>query len=259
MTGADIGAAQAMLPALMLAALRPGAAFMAAPVFSAPQVPLFLRFVLALAVGVPALGVARIFLPAEGLVSVAGIVLIIGEIVIGLALGFSLQIGFASTAIAGEAIGNAMGLGFAATIDPMSGHGTPALGQVLTVLATLLFLSINGHLAFIIVIVDSYRLIPLGGGLISAESVGALVALGGAMFAASVTLALPVVTGVILIQLVMALLARSAPALNLFAVGLPAAALGGLVLFAFAVPTMGHAVSRHLIATLESSMALIAQ
>ncbi len=242
-----------MLPALMLASIRPGAAFLAAPVFGAPQVPLLLRFVLALAVGVPGAQVALVALPAGGIVSVAGVALIIGEIVIGLALGFALQAGFAATGIAGEAIGNAMGLGFAATIDPMSGHGSPAIGQVLTLLATLLFLSIDGHLAFVTVIIESYRALPVGGGLLSREAAGAVVAMGGAMFAASVTLALPVVTGVILIQLVMATLARSAPALNLFAVGLPAALLAGLLLLAFATPVIGTAVTRQLIATLEDT------
>jgi flagellar biosynthesis protein FliR len=246
-----------MLPALMLASIRPGAAFLAAPVFGAPQVPVLLRFVLAVAVGVPGAMVATVVLPSGGMVSVAGFVLVIGEILIGLALGFALQTGFAATSIAGEAIGNAMGLGFAATIDPMSGHGTPAIGQVLTILATLLFLSMDGHLAFISVIIESYRALPVGGGLLSADAAGAVVTLGGAMFAASVTLALPVVTGVILIQLVMALLARSAPALNLFAVGLPAALLGGLVLFAFATPVIGSAVTRHLIATLEDSARIV--
>jgi flagellar biosynthesis protein FliR len=233
-----------MLPALMLASVRPGAAFLAAPVFGAPQVPVLLRFVLAVAVGVPGAMVATIILPAGGMVSVAGFALVIGEILIGLALGFALQTGFAATSIAGEAIGNAMGLGFAATI-------------VLTILATLLFLSMDGHLAFISVIIESYRALPVGGGLLSADAVGAIVRLGGAMFAASATLALPVVTGVILIQLVMALLARSAPALNLFAVGLPAALLGGLVLFAFATPVIGSAVTRHLIATLEDSARIV--
>jgi flagellar biosynthesis protein FliR len=246
-----------MLPALMLASIRPGAAFLAAPVFGAPQVPVLLRFVLAVAVGVPGAMVATVVLPSGGMVSVAGFALVIGEILIGLALGFALQTGFAATSIAGEAIGNAMGLGFAATIDPMSGHGTPAIGQVLTILATLLFLSMDGHLAFISVIIESYRALPVGGGLLSADAVGAVVTLGGAMFAASVTLALPAVTGVILIQLVMALLARSAPALNLFAVGLPAALLGGLVLFAFATPVIGSAVTRHLIATLEDSARIV--
>jgi flagellar biosynthesis protein FliR len=237
----------------MLASIRPGAAFLAAPVFGAPQVPVLLRFVLAVAVGVPGAMVATIILPPDGFVSVAGFALIVGEIIIGLALGFALQTGFAATAIAGEAIGNAMGLGFAATIDPMSGSGTPALGQVLTILATLLFLSMDGHLAFITVVIESYRALPVGGGLLSGDAAQAIVRLGGAMFAASVILALPVVTGVILIQLVMALLARSAPALNLFAVGLPAALLGGLVLFAFATPMLGGAIQRTLVATLEES------
>ncbi len=246
-----------MLPALMLASIRPGAAFLAAPVFGAPQVPVLLRFVLAVAVGVPGVLVATVVLPPGGLGSMAGLALILGEVIIGIALGFALQTGFAATSIAGEAIGNAMGLGFAATIDPMSGHGSPALGQVLTILATMLFLTMDGHLAFITVIIDSYRALPVGRGLLSADAAGAVVALGGAMFAAAVTLALPVVTGVILIQLVMAMLARSAPALNLFAVGLPAALLGGLVLFAFATPVIGSAVTRHLIATLEESARIV--
>lgn len=242
-----------MLPALMLASIRPGAAFLAAPVFGAPQVPVLLRFILAVAVGVPGSLLATVVLPPGGMASVAGLALIFGEIIIGLALGFALQIGFAATSIAGETIGNAMGLGFASTIDPMSGSGTPAIAQVLTILATLLFLSIDGHLAFITIILESYRALPVGGGLLSAAATLAVVQLGGAMFAASVVLALPVVTGVILIQLVMALLARSAPALNLFAVGLPAALLGGLLLFAFALPIMGQAVTRTLIVSLEQT------
>ena len=246
-----------MLPALMLASIRPGAAFLAAPVFGAPQVPLLLRFILAVAVGVPGSMLATVILPPEGIASVAGVVLIIGEIILGLALGFALQTGFAATSIAGEAIGNAMGLGFAATIDPMSGTGTPAIGQVLTILATLLFLSMDGHLAFITVILESYRALPIGGALLSAGAVQAIINLGGAMFAASVVLALPVVTGVILIQLVMALLARSAPALNLFAVGLPAALLGGLILFAFAIPVLGGAITRSLVANLEDTAQVI--
>ena len=248
-----------MLPALMLASIRPGAAFLAAPVFGAPQVPVLLRFVLAVAVGVPGSLLATVILPPDGIASVAGFALIIGEIIIGLALGFALQTGFAATSIAGEAIGNAMGLGFAATIDPMSGSGTPAIGQVLTILATLLFLSMDGHLAFITVVIESYRALPVGGGLLSTDAVGAVVKLGGAMFAASVVLALPVVTGVILIQLVMALLARSAPALNLFAVGLPAALLGGLLLFAFAMPMLGQAITRSLVATLEDTARIAAR
>lgn len=246
-----------MLPALMLASIRPGAAFVAAPVFGMTQVPVILRFILAIAVGVPASQIADILLPAEGLASLSGILLIAGEVVIGLALGFALQLGFAAASIAGEAIGNAMGLSFASTIDPLSGHGTPAVSQILSVLATLLFLSIDGHLAFVMVVVESYAALPIGGGLISANAVGSVVMMGGAMFAAAVTLAFPVVAGVILIQLVMALLARTAPALNLFAVGLPAALLGGLVLFAFAMPAIGHAVVRTLMMTLEQTAGLV--
>lgn len=243
-----------MLPALMLASIRPGAAFIAAPVFGLTQVPVVLRFLLALAVGVPSVFVAQV--PEAGMISLDGMLLIVGEVMIGLALGFALQTGFAAASVAGELIGNAVGLGFASMVDPASGRATPAVSQALSIVATLLFLSINGHLAFVTVIVESFRLLPMGGGLLSPAAVQSIIALGGAMFAASVMLALPVVTGVILIQLVMALLARSAPAMNLFAVGLPAALLGGLILFAFALPVMGQAMVRTLTATLQAASAI---
>lgn len=242
-----------MLPSLLLAAVRPGAAFVAAPVFSVPQVPVLLRFVLAVAVGAACMRTSGLIVLADGVLSVSGVVIVAGEVLIGLALGFALQAGLSAALIAGELIGNAMGLGFAATVDPMSGHGTPAFGQMLSIVLMLLFLSVDGHLAFIAVLADSYRLLPVGGGIISAQAAAAIVALGGVMFVAAVTLALPVVTGVILVQLVMALLARTSPALNLFAVGLPAALLGGLVLLAFAMPVIGQAMVRIIVDTLDAT------
>jgi len=245
-----------MLPALMLAAVRPGAAFLAAPFFGAPQVPVFLRFILALAVGVPGSAIATVTLPPEGMVSLTGFLIVANEAIIGAVLGFALQTGFAASLIAGETIGNAMGLGLAATVDPMTGSSSLAVSQVLSMLATMMFLSIDGHLAFVTIIVESWRALPVGGGLISAQALWVLATLGGAMFASAATLAMPVVTGVILIQLVMAMLARSAPAMNLFAVGLPAALLGGLVLFAFATPMMAQAIIRAMIATLGAARAL---
>jgi flagellar biosynthesis protein FliR len=243
-TPGDLDAAQTMLPALMLSSIRPGAAFLAAPIFGLVQVPVLLRLILALAVGVPSNMAANIVLPDGGLASLAGALLIGDEVLIGLALGFALQTGFAAASIAGELIGNAMGLSLATTIDPLNGGGAPALSQAMSILTTLLFLSIDGHLAFVTVVIDSYRTIPLGAALLSWAGINGIGVSGVAMFAGGMTLGLPVVTGVILIQLVMALLARSAPAMNLFAVGLPAALLGGLVLLAFALPVMGQAIVR---------------
>ena len=120
MNPADIPNIEAMLQLWMLGMIRPGAAFIAAPVFGASSVPVQLRLVIALAVGVPAVAASGMTLPAEGIVSVPGFFFIIGEVVIGLAIGFVLQMGLAAALLAGEVISNAMGLGFASMVDPLS-------------------------------------------------------------------------------------------------------------------------------------------
>ena len=226
----------------MVAMIRPGAAFAAAPIFGAAFVPVQLRLIVALAIGVPALAAADFALPAAGLASTEGFLLVAGEVMAGLALGFAVQIGFSAALLSGETIGNAMGLGFAGMIDPASGQQNPMLGQFLAILATFLFLAIGGHLALAATIVESYRALPPGDAWLTAESVKGLVLFGGVLFAAGLSIALPVGFAIILVQIVMAMLARSAPQLNLFSVGLPAALLAGIVLLAIAAPVMSEAI-----------------
>ncbi|MDB5718252.1 MAG: flagellar biosynthetic protein FliR [Sphingomonas bacterium] len=247
---------EAQLWLLLVAAIRPGAAFIAAPIFGAPQVPVQVRFVVALAVGIPALSAVPFALPLDGLASFSGAMLVIGEVLAGLALGFAVQIGFSAALVAGETIGNAMGLGFAGMIDPMSGGQSPALGQFLSTLGTFLFLAMGGHLMLASIIFDSYRSLPPGDAWLRADALGGLVTFGGDLFAMGLAIALPVGFAIILVQLVMGMLARSAPALNLFSVGLPAALLAGLVLLAIATPQIADAITRALLRGLETSRQL---
>src|SRR3546814_20287090 len=100
--------------------IRPGAAFIAAPVFGAPAVPLQLRLILSLALGMAALNSVHIVLPADGVASFQGVMLVAGEVLAGLAIGFAVQIGYAAALVAGEALGNTMGPTFAALVDPSS-------------------------------------------------------------------------------------------------------------------------------------------
>ena len=233
---------EAQLWLWLVAAIRPGAAFFAAPVFGSPSVPVQLRLIVALAIGIPALAGAPFELPVDGIASIAGVMLVAGEVLVGLALGFAVQIGFSAAMLAGETIGNTMGLGFAAMVDPMSGASTPALGQLLSILATFLFLAMGGHLMLATVVIDSFHALPPGHAWMSAGQTWRLVLFGGDLFAAGLAIALPVGFSLVLIQIVMGVLARSAPAMNLFAVGLPATLLAGLVLLAIAAPTMGEGI-----------------
>ena len=89
---------------------------------------------------------------------------------------------------------------------------------------------------------DSYHSLPPGQAWLGQGSINDIVMFGGDMFAAGMAIALPVGFALILVQVVMAMLARSAPAMNLFSVGLPATILAGVVLMAIAAPAMGDGI-----------------
>lgn len=225
----------------MVAMLRPGAAFFAAPITGSSQVPLQLRLVISLAIGIPAVQLSGLHLPPDGMISADGLFLAIGEIVIGLALGFALQAGFAAALVAGETISNSMGLGFASMINPTNGQSSSAIGQLLTMMATFLFLASDGHLLFARILVESYRAFPPGGS-IPLQLFSELSGLGGLIFGAGLAIALPVAAALVLVQLIMGVLSRSAPSLNLFSVGMPAAMVTGIILLAMTAPLMADAI-----------------
>lgn len=237
----------------MVAMLRPGAAFIAAPMFGANAVPLQLRLVLALAIGIPSAANANLALPPAGLISIPGFFMIASEIMLGLAMGFVIQIAFAAALVAGEAISNAMGLGFASMADPASGQASPAVGQFLSMLTMFLFLAADGHLALIASIAESYRALPPGRAWLSFSAIGSIIEFGGLAFSAGLSIALPVGFALILVQLIMAMVARSAPTLNLFAVGMPAAVLAGIFLLGVSMPVMADMLSNALRLALDQA------
>ena len=107
---------------------------------------------------------------------------------------------------------NDVGLGFAMAVDPQNGVQVPVVAQLYVILGTLLFLAVDGHLALINAVVQSYDLVPVGSVTISAASLTALVSLGSIVFAGGILLALPVMTALLLINLAFGIITRSAPA-----------------------------------------------
>lgn len=223
---------------LVFCMVRIGAAFIAAPVFSAVSVPLPVRVTLAGAIGILVMNALPIKAP-EAVFALSTFLSIASEALVGLAIGFVLQIAFAAPLVASEVIGTSMGIGFANAIDPNSGTSSPALGQFLSILMTLLFLSVDGHLILVDLVVRSYEAMPPGAAWLSAERLRGIAFFGGYAFLAGLLLALPVGFLLLCLNLVVGMLSRSAPALNLFAIGLPASLAVGVVALLAAMPAMG--------------------
>ncbi|MBX3562946.1 MAG: flagellar biosynthetic protein FliR [Sphingomonas sp.] len=241
--------------ALLFAMVRVGAAFVAAPIFSAVSVPLPARIALTGAIGVLVLSTAKITPPAE-IFALSTFLMIASEALIGLAIGFVLQIAFAAPMIASEVIGMSMGLGFANAVDPNSGTSTPALGQFLSLLLTLLFLAVDGHLVLVDLIVRSYAAMPPGAWIAPDKLMG-IAMFGGYAFLAGLLLALPVGFLLLCLNVVVGMLSRAAPALNLFAIGLPASLAVGVVAILLALPAMGDYLLVIIRTALDSAPSLV--
>jgi flagellar biosynthetic protein FliR len=214
---------------------RIGAAMLAAPFFGSGSVPMQARVVVTGAIAVLVCAWTPVAAP-PALFSASGIMMMLGEVLVGLALGFVLQISFAAPTIAAEIIGGSMGMAMATAVDPSSGTQSPALGQYFGVVLTVIFLALGGHLQWIHLLVDSYRVFPPGQTWLGPEKLSLIAGFAGTMFATAVAIALPVTLVLLVVQVVTGVLSRSAPALNLFALGLPAGVLAGIAALIASAP-----------------------
>jgi flagellar biosynthetic protein FliR len=199
---------------------------MVAPVFGTRLVPA--RVKVALAVALTMALAPAIDAPQAAGWSAAAVLSIAHELLLGVVLGFVLQMLFDALVIAGQTIAMTMGLGFATMVDPQRGVSVPLLSQFFVILGILVFLTLDGHLALLGLLAESFELIPIGIPL-GRDSLWALMSEGGEMFAGALRIALPAVTALLVVNLAFGVMSRAAPTLNLFAVGFPTALLLGLV------------------------------
>lgn len=239
MNGIDFGfgSVEAELWRLVFVMIRIGAALLAAPFFGAANVPAQVRVGMTGVIAVLVCAWTPLQAPAN-LLSLEGLLIVAGEIVVGLALGFILQITFAAPAIAAEMISGTMGMSMAVTSDPASGGQSSVLGQYFSVVLALIFLTLGAHLEFLSLVIDSYRAFPPGQTWLGADRFEFIAAFGGQMFVTSIAIALPVTLILLIVQVVTGVLSRSAPSLNLFALGLPAGVLAGIAALIAAFPLL---------------------
>jgi len=209
--------------------MRISAFYFAVPVIGARTVPARIRIMLSLFTAllvVPLLPNA----PTVSFMSVEGMFMLTKEIIIGLALGFALQIVMHVFVLAGQLIALKLGLGFAAQNDPSSGVSVTVLSQFYLLLATLLFLAINGHLAVINMLVNSFTTFPVGGPGLSNDDYVLIVHMFSWMFAAGLLISLPLFTSMMIVNISFGVMGRSAPQLNILNVGFPITLMFGFIL-----------------------------
>jgi len=213
---------------------------MVAPIFGARFVPGRYKIILS---GAITLLVAPLLpaMPDVSPFSGPGLVITVQQIIIGAAIGFVLQIVFDALAMGGQLLANTMGLSFAFNVDPLRGASAPVVGQFYTLIATLTFLALNGHVAIIQVLVDGFRDLPVGTTGLGTDGYWQIVLWGSTLFRGALMVALPGLTALLVVNLAFGVVSRAAPSLNLFAIGFPVTLVGGLLIVLAGLPAMQEA------------------
>lgn len=154
-------------------------------------------------------------------ISISGIMILMQQLVIGLAMGFMIRVVFAGIEMAGETIGLTMGLGFATFFDPQTKGRSSAISQFLVIVTTLLFLSMNVHLSLFETLINSFKTIPISTTLTMGFSFMKLAIWGEEIFKIGMMLSLPIVAALLITNIALGILTRAAPQLNLFGIGFP--------------------------------------
>lgn len=208
--------------------------FLVMPLLGTRMVPVRVRMILAVAITLVIVPVLPPFITVEAL-SLGSFIIILQQLLIGIALGFVIELLTQVFVIAGQLIAMQTGLGIATTIDPSNGVSVVVISQWLLFLVSLVFLSLNGHLVMIEILVDSFHSLPIGFEGFSAAQWGLIITWSGWMFAAAVVIAIPFFTALLIVNLAFGVMARSAPQLNIFALGFPVTMIVGLFILSFSL------------------------
>ena len=188
------------------------------------RIKLFLCVTLTLAV-MPAIPPTHV----DELLSFTTFLMVGQQILIGISIGFITVMVVETFTFAGQIIAMQSGLGFASLVDPASGMNVPAVGQFFLILSTLLFWTMDGHLAYLQLIVASFDTLPIGNENFASIKYKELILWGQWMFATSLSLSLAPLTAMLLINFSFGVMTRAAPQLNIFSIGFPITMMGGLL------------------------------
>ena len=235
--GTSLQSISVYLLLLMLSSLRIGAFLVASPFFGSRMVPLTVRIVFSIALGLGIMSQVD-FPDLEILMGASLIPIVFQEIFVGLACGMVLSICFSSVILAGEKIAATSGLAFAAQIDPVSGAQSPVISQIFQLFLLILFFSLNGHLVIFDLIFKSFDLVPLGSFYEFESVIEKSLQSSNTLYYNAVIIVLPIVSILFFMNLGIGFITKSAPQLNLFSFGFPLTILGTFFALYFSVDAL---------------------
>ena len=231
----------AMLTLFLWPMIRISAFMVTAPLFSMDVINLRIRIIVAVVLTFFVFDNQSI--PVLDPLSAQGLWQIAAQVFIGASMGFLLQIVNAAVVVGGEAISNAMGLGFASMVDPNLGN-VPLISQFMVILSTFIFLTLGGHLVVLQLLFQSFETIPIGSLPPFTQWMSILFGWFPFIFLGAMNLALSMMVSLLLLNIALGVMTRSAPSLNIIAVGFPAILLMGLLALNLNITAIVYSIQR---------------
>jgi len=219
--------------------LRISAMIIAAPLISLDVVSLPIRIVLAIVLTWVIYPLIEV--PNLNPLSPEGMVILVREMFVGIAIAVTLQVVNGALILAGQALSMSMGLGMAQIMDPSAGT-VPVLSSFLIIFSTLIFMSFGGHSLLFFLILQSFEFVPIGAAFDLDAVILKVMAWTSMVFLGGILIAMPIMLTMLLVNLCLGIVTRSAPALNIFAVGFPAMILAGLALLIISLTNIAHRI-----------------
>ena len=241
-----------------LVLLRVSGIFITAPVISSSSIPRPVRIYFTLICSLIVYNLIPHNLSLEHFSTPAYFLLIIKELMIGLLLGMIPKAIFAMIDFAGTIVGFQMGFSIANVVDPQADTQVSIIAAFEGLLATFLFVSLDGHHIFFEALAVSYNKVPVGAFLFSAGKIDFLLRMVSDIFIIGVKLGAPLIVPLLFVNVILGFMARSIPQLNVFVIGFPLTIGVGLILLYFGVPYLIFAFTKLIQTMGEQVMGLLA-
>lgn len=233
----DIGQLQQWIAMLIWPLARVSGLALVAPVFGATMIPARVRMGLVVVLSLTLMPLVHVPHDIDPL-SLKSLLVVIEQLLTGAAIGLVLRMAFEAVAVAGQVISSTMGLGFAEVVSPQDGAQTQVLSQFYTVLVTLLFLAMDGHLELLRLLAEGMRGSSLAHAHVGDRGMWQMLVWAGHLFSGAVRVALPALMALLIVNAGFAAISRAAPSMNLFAVGFPITLSLGFIVVWLSLPLL---------------------
>lgn len=225
----------------LLIMVRTSGIFIFSPFFSSQNIPNIMKIGLTFSVS---LLISSILPFSEDFTNEVLVLLIFKELMVGIIIGFISYAFFSAFYVMGQIIDMKIGFGMVNVLDPQNKTQVPLMGNVYYILAFLMLLNINGHHLIISSLVDSYTFLPIGSFKYTGNTLNILIGTLVKSFELGFKLSTPIVAIIFLTDIVLGIMSKTIPQMNVFVVGMPLKVIIGLLIVLISMPVFFSAINR---------------